>query len=122
MELPFNVIELINIIDNKPIYLVAFASLHGFSFILLHIPIWLFKKIGINDSNKNLGVFGTSITFVITIGWVLGTISQSLLFFMKVSGIKMLLIYLSMYLCIIVFVISNAMKLKNNFYINANKK
>ncbi len=120
MELPFNIIELINIIDEKPIYLVAFASLHGFVFILLHIPIWLFKKIGIYDPNKNLGVFGTSIAFIIGIGWVLGFISQGLLFFMKVSGIKMLLIYLSMYLCIIAFVISNATKLKNNFNINGN--
>ena len=48
------------------------------------------------------------IWFVFIVGWLLGFMSQTLLMFISVPGIKMLLIYIAMYLCIAGFFVTNA--------------
>lgn len=115
MELPFNLIEILRHIESEPGVLVAFASFHPFALLLLTIPLWIFKKIGIYKPVEKLGLFGFCVVVIMMVGWLMGFVSQILLMFMGVSGLKMLLIYFAMYLCITAFVIVNAKGLQKKF-------
>lgn len=108
MELSSKFFELAHYINREPGVLVAFASFHPIVLFVLGIPLFVLKKIGLNLGKINFGKFGVCVATIIGIGWILGFASQILLMFMGVSGIKMLLIYLSMYLVLTVFVFSNA--------------
>lgn len=122
MELPFNFIDILRHIEAEPGILVAFASFHPFALLLLVIPLWIFKKLGIYKPVQELGLFGFCVVVVMMVGWLMGFVSQILLMFMGVSGLKMLLIYFSMYLCIIAFVAVNASGLKKKFDVDQLKK
>lgn len=115
MELPFSIIEILRYIEEEPRILVVFAAFHFFALMLLIIPLWILKKIGIYKPIQNLGIFGFSVVLIFTVVWLLGFVSQILLMFMGVSVLKMLMIYISMYLCITVFVIVNATGLQKKF-------
>ena len=115
MELPSEIIDILQKINREPGILVAYASFHPFAFLLLLIPLWIFKKIGIYKPKENLGLFGFSVMIIFFVFWLFGFVSQILLMFMGVSGLKMLLIYLAMYLCITAFVIFNAISLQKKF-------
>ncbi len=123
MELPFNSIEIIQNIDREPGLLVAFAAFHPIALLLvLLLPFWILKKTGLYTPKENYGIFGVSVTIIILIGWILGFASQILLLFTGVTGLRMLLIYLSMYLCITVFVIFNAKSLQKKFLKDTAKR
>lgn len=123
MELPFNSIEIIQNIDREPGLLVAFAAFHPIAFLLvLLLPLWILKKTGIYTPRETYGIFGVSVSIIIIIGWILGFASQILLLFTGVSGLRMLLIYLSMYLCITAFVIFNAKSLQKKFLKDTSTK
>ncbi len=122
MELSFNFIDILRNIVAEPGILVAFAAFHPFALMLLIIPLWILKKIGIYKPIQNLGIFGFSVVVIMMVGWLMGFVSQILLMFMGVSGLKMLMIYLSMYLCITAFVIVNAAGLKKKFDYDQLKK
>jgi hypothetical protein len=116
MEFPFNSIAIIESINREPGLLVGFAAFHPIVLLLvLLFPLWILKKIGIYTPKETYGVFGVSVTIIFGIGWILGFVSQILLLFTGVSGLRMLLIYLSMYLCITAFVIANAKSLQKKF-------
>ena len=115
MELPFNIIDILRHIEAEPGILVAFAAFHPFALMILILPLWIFKKVGIYKPIQNLGLFGFSVVVILTIGWLFGFASQILLMFMGISGLKMLMIYISMYLCITAFVIVNTTGLKKAF-------
>ena len=115
MELPFNIIDILRNIEAQPGILVAFAAFHPFALVVLIIPLWILKKVGIYKPIQNLGIFGFSLVVILTVGWLFGFASQILLMFMGVSGLKMLMVYFSMYLCIIAFVIVNAAGLRKKF-------
>lgn len=116
MELPFNLIEILQHIESEPGILVAFAAFHPFALlVVMIIPLWILRKIGLYKPIQTLGLFGFSVVVIFAGGWILGFVSQILLMFMGVSGLKMLLIYLSMYLCITAFVIVNARGLQKKF-------
>ena len=115
MELPFNIIDILRIIEAEPGVLVAFAAFHPFALMILMIPLWIFKKVGIYTPSQELGMFGFSVVCIMTVGWLLGFVSQILLMFMGVSGLKMLMIYFAMYLCITAFVIANISGLRKKF-------
>lgn len=126
MELPFNSIEIIQNIDREPGLLVAFAAFHPIALLLiLLLPLWILKKTRLYTPKENYGIFGASVSIIIIIGWLMGFASQILLLFTGVSGLRMLFIYLSMYLCITAFVIFNAKSLHKKFLkdtSNKNKK
>lgn len=123
MELPFNSIEIIQNIDREPGLLVAFAAFHPIALLLvLLLPFWILKKTGLYTPKENYGIFGVSVTIIILIGWILGFASQILLLFTGVTGLRMLLIYLSMYLCITAFVIFNAKSLQKKFLKDTAKR
>lgn len=123
MELPFNNIEIIQNIDREPGLLVAFAAFHPIALLLvLLLPFWILKKTGLYTPKENYGIFGVSVTIIILIGWILGFASQILLLFTGVTGLRMLLIYLSMYLCITAFVIFNAKSLQKKFLKDTAKR
>ena len=122
MELPFNIIEILRHIEAEPGVLVAFAAFHPFVLLLLTIPLWIFKKIGIYKPAQTLGLFGFCVVLIMMVGWLLGFVSQILLMFMGVAGLKMLLIYLSMYLCIAACVVVNARGLMKKFEQDQLKK
>lgn len=116
MELPFNSIEIIQNIDREPGLLVAFAAFHPIALLLvLLLPLWILKKTGLYTPRETYGIFGVSVTIIIIIGWIMGFASQILLLFTGVTGLRMLFIYLSMYLCITAFVIFNAKSLQKKF-------
>ena len=122
MELPFNIIEILRHIEAEPGVLVAFAAFHPFVLLLLTIPLWIFKKIGVYKPAQTLGLFGFCVVVIMMVGWLLGFVSQILLMFMGISGLKMLLIYLSMYLCITACVVVNARGLLKKFEQDQLKK
>ena len=115
MALPFNFIDILRHIESEPGVLVAFSAFHPFALLLLTIPLWLFKKLGIYKPAETLGIFGFSMVVIMMVGWLMGFVSQILLMFMGVEGMKMLLIYISMYFCITGFVIVNAKGLQKQF-------
>lgn len=123
MELPFNSIEIIQSIDREPGILVAFAAFHPIALLLiLLLPLWILKKTGVYIPKETYGIFGVSVTMIIIIGWLMGFASQILLLFTGVSGLRMLMIYFSMYLCITAFVIFNAKSLQKKFLKDTNTK
>jgi len=122
MESTFNIIEIIRHIESEPGILVAFAAFHPFALLLLTIPLWIIKKIGIYKPSEELGIFGFAVVCIMTVGWLMGFVSQILLMFMGISGLKMLLIYFAMYLCITAFVITNAAGLRKKFDVDQLKK
>lgn len=112
MELPFNIIDILRTIEAEPGFLVAFAAFHPFAIMVLAIPLWIFRKMGVYKPAEELGMFGFSVVVIFMVGWLLGFVSQILMMFMAIPGLKMLMIYLSMYLCITAFVIVNAYGMK----------
>lgn len=112
MELPFNIIDILRTIEAEPGFLVAFAAFHPFAIMILAIPLWIFRKMGVYKPAEELGMFGFSVVVIFMVGWLLGFVSQILMMFMGIPGLKMLMIYLSMYLCITAFVIVNAYGMK----------
>ena len=122
MESTFNIIEIIRHIEREPGILVAFAAFHPFALLVLTIPLWIIKKVGIYKPSGDLGIFGFAVVCIMTVGWLMGFVSQILLMFMGVSGLKMLLIYFAMYLCITAFVITNAAGLRKKFDVDQLKK
>ena len=122
MESTFNIIEIIRHIESEPGILVAFAAFHPFALLLLTIPLWIIKKVGIYKPSGDLGIFGFAVVCIMTVGWLMGFVSQILLMFMGISGLKMLLIYFAMYLCITAFVSTNAAGLRKKFDVDQLKK
>lgn len=112
MELPFNIIDILRTIEAEPGFLVAFAAFHPFAIMVLAIPLWIFRKMGVYKPAEELGMFGFSVVVIFMLGWLLGFVSQILMMFMGIPGLKMLMIYLSMYLCITAFVIVNVYGMK----------
>lgn len=116
MELPFSSFEIIQHIDREPGILVAFAAFHPIALLLISLlPLWILKKTEIYTPKETYGIFGVSVTIIIIIGWLMGFASQILLLFTGVTGLRMLMIYFSMYLCITAFVIFNAKSLQKKF-------
>ncbi|MFC6268969.1 hypothetical protein [Frigoriflavimonas asaccharolytica] len=106
--------EFLKTIDSNPEYLVMFAGFQGFGWLILLLISSLFFKI--------FGVVATKIspfsfvnTVIIMIGWLLGFVTQILLFFMEVPGLKMLIIFVVMYFVIAAFTISNRKALRKQF-------
>lgn len=122
MGLHFDIIDILRNIESEPGILVAFAAFHPFVLMLLLIPLWIFKKIGLYTPAQELGIFGFSVTVIMMVGWLMGFVSQILLMFMGVSGLKMLMVYFAMYLCITAFVIVNATGLKKIYEKDQLKK
>ena len=112
MELPFNIIDILRTIEAEPGFLVAFAAFHPFAIMILAIPLWIFRKMGVYKPAEELGMFGFSVVVIFMVGWLLGFVSQILMMFMGIPGLKMLMIYFAMYLCITAFVIVNAYGMK----------
>lgn len=122
MELPFNIIDILHSIEAEPGFLVAFAAFHPFALLILLIPLWIFRKIGVYKPAEELEIFGFAVVCIMMVGWLLGFVSQILLMFMGVSGIRMLMIYFAMYLCVTAFVIVNANGLKKIYEKDQLKK
>lgn len=112
MELPFNIIDILRTIEAEPGFLVAFAAFHPFVIMILAIPLWIFRKMGVYKPAEELGMFGFSVVVIFMVGWLLGFVSQILMMFMGIPGLKMMMIYFAMYLCITAFVIVNAYGMK----------
>lgn len=113
MELPFNIIEILRLLEEKPVILVFFAAFHPVALLLISlIPLWILRKTGLFKPKEHLGNFGFSVIFIGCVGWLLGAFSQLILLFMAIPVIKLLLIYFSMYLCLTAFTIVNLKPLR----------
>lgn len=108
MELPFEIFNLLRKIQAEPAILVFFAAFHPVALLILVIlPLSILKKIGLYQPNEKMGSFGLGVALTLAVGWIMGFVSSILFLFMGVSGIKMILIYLALYACIIAFVMAN---------------
>lgn len=108
MELPFSIVAFLRFINEKPIFLVMFSAFHPLLLFLMFIPLGILKRLNIYNFQQDKSMFIYFIMLVLMTGWVLGFVSQILLLFMDVPGIKMLLIYICMYICILFFYLFNA--------------
>lgn len=123
MELPFELIKFLEFIDQHPYAVLGFAAFHPLLLIILFLPLWILKKIGIYVPKENNGLVNSlSLGIITSFGWIIGFLSQFLLLNLDVSGIKMLLIYLSMYLCIIPYVLINIKRLSKLFSLGIYKR
>lgn len=105
MELNFSFIDLLKVIDEEPIFMVMWAAFGVFfTIFLLMIPMYIFKKLGISAYFET--AFGI-LTGAILISWITGFISQMILLFSDVSGIRMLLIWIIMFVTYLMFCIFN---------------
>ena len=106
MEFNSKLIYLISEIDKNPIFMVMWAAFGIFlSFFILLIPIIFLRKIGIQ--NKRIEDSLAVVTGIIMISWILGFISQMILLFTGVRGLKMLIIWIIMFFTVSAFTIAN---------------
>lgn len=116
MALPSSLVAFLEHLDQEPGLLVAWAAFHPIALaFVLGIPLWLLSKIGLRLPSRDFGMFGTGVAFVFGAGWLLGFFTQILMTFMGIPGLKMLAIYLSMYLCLAGFFVFNAAALTKKF-------
>lgn len=105
MELNFSFIDLLKAIDREPIFMVMWAAFGVFfTIFLLMIPMYIFRKLGVSAYFKT--GFGILIGTIL-ISWIIGFISQIILLFSDVSGIRMLLIWIIMFVTYLVFCVFN---------------
>lgn len=97
--------SLINIINDEPVIMVLWSTFGIFlCFILLVVTLKIVQKIGLGN------YFGNTfnlISGVMLFSCVLGSITQILLLFSEVSGLRMFFIWLSMFMTYLVFAFLN---------------
>lgn len=106
--------DFLKTIEQNREYIVMFAGFQIFGFLILLIISSIFFKI-FGIVTTKITDFSFVLTVTIMIGWLLGFVSQMLLLFMGLPGLKMLLIYVVMYLLVATFTISNKNALRKQF-------
>lgn len=101
MELNSSLLDLIQYVETKPATVLIWATLGMciLAFILL-IPLIIIKKTGVGKHFTNIF---TLIIGVTLLSLIIGFISQLFLFFADISGLKMLIIWIVMFLINLIF-------------------
>lgn len=103
MELNSNIIEFLNLITNEPHFMV-FGAAFG-------IPLFMFAyAMTLGRIYRNTSFSSTLNTVIFTtlgITWLMGTILMLVLFFTGISGIKLFIIWILVFVFISIFVITN---------------
>ena len=101
MESSFSFISILEIVEQEPVYMVLWAAF-GFFFgsLVLFIPIIILRK-ATKTVKVEKGV-GLAVT-ILMLCWVMGFVTQMVLFFSDVPGIKLFFIWISMVFTYVVF-------------------
>lgn len=96
-------------LENEPGMVVIWAALIvPFSLFLIAIPAWILKKVRLDAPFEQVN---NILTITILASWITGFISQIMLLFIGVSGIRMLFIWVAMFVTYLFFSIFNYRKL-----------
>lgn len=99
---------LINLEDEPALVVIWAALLFPFSLLFILILSSVLKKLQLDKPFEQIGYIST-VTILMT--WLTGFISQMMLLFIGISGIRMLLIWLVMFITCLFFSIFNYQKL-----------
>ena len=101
MELPSNIAHLLQGVEANPVWMVMIAGFGGFAvLLLLALFAGLLWLLGLS---KAAGGLLTVLFATVLFSWFIGFITQMGLFFLGTPGIKLLLIWLVMFLLILTF-------------------
>ena len=105
MEFNFDFISILEAIERQPVYVVFWAAFGMFfCTVTLFVPLMFLRKL-----NKTAKI-GNGIRLVVSIlllCWIIGFVTQMILFFSGISGIKLFFIWMAMFLTYVVFGIFN---------------
>ena len=105
MEFNSNMVNLTQAITDEPIIMFLWSTFGIFlCFGLLVGILKIIQKLGLGNYFGNTF---TVLTVVILISWALGSITQVLLFFNEVSGLRMFFIWIVMFMTYSVFAFLN---------------
>ena len=105
MEFSFNLFGFLADIDSHPEYMVMWAAFGVPALMLaLTLPLYIFRLLGLYPRLKP---FYSVLYISLTITWILGFITTILLFFTKITGVRLLIIWVLMYATYLVFCIFN---------------
>lgn len=111
MELPFSAYDFLATLERYPHIMVFFAGFYVVGLLLvmliLSLILWPLRKLTGWKQSTIFYSWQFVVVAVLVITWIAGAFSQLVLLFMEVSGIKLLMIYLVMYLTVIAFVLTN---------------
>lgn len=104
MELNSEIARLLRYIEQAPMIMVFFSAFGVILYlVLLSLIIWPIQKMFKTEKSSltNAYFYATGIT------WILGFIIEMLLFFMGVSGLQLVLIWLTLHFICVFFCIFN---------------
>ena len=105
MEFSFKLYEFLQAVETNRHYMVMWAAFGVPLFMLvLTLPFYILRKLGLYNFMKP---FYSVIYLSLGISWILGFITLMVLYFAYVSGIRMFLIWILMFLTYFVFCIFN---------------
>ncbi len=106
MVLNFNIIDLAKLVEEEPVFMVMWSAF-GVPLFVLFVAMFLIflRKLGLRKAfGPNAQVLLASL---ITITWLMGFITQMIMLFTQVSGLRMLIIWIVMLLCYAGFLLFN---------------
>ncbi|OQP58581.1 hypothetical protein [Niastella populi] len=105
MELSFDFISILETIERQPVYVVFWAAFGMFfCSIVLFVPVIILRKL--NKTAKIDNGIGL-VASILLLCWIIGFVTQMILFFSGVSGIKLFFIWMAMFLTYVVFGVFN---------------
>lgn len=105
MEFSFKLYDFIKEIEANRQYIVMWSAFGMPLFILaLTLPLYIFRKIGLYPYLKP---FYSVLYGSLLITWILGFITMMILFFTEVSGIRMFIVYVLIFISYLFFTIFN---------------
>lgn len=101
----FDFISVLEVLEQHPEYMVFWAAFGiFFSALILFIPVIILRKL--TKMTKMENGIGLAVS-ALMICWIVGFVTQILLFFSGVSGIKLFFIWIVLFLTYVVFTILN---------------
>lgn len=101
----FDFISILETVEQQPVYMVFWAAFGMFfSALVLFIPFIFLRKL--NNTAKIESGIGLAVS-ILLLCWIIGFVTQIVLFFSGVSGIKLFFIWITMFLTYMVFGVSN---------------
>lgn len=105
MGFGFDLISILETIERQPVYVVFWAAFGMFfcTFVLF-VPLMILRKLNKTAKiEKGIGL----VVSILLLCWIIGFVTQMILFFSGVSGIKLFFIWMAMFLTYVVFGVFN---------------
>jgi hypothetical protein len=101
----FDVVSILETMEQQPVYMVFWAAFGMFfSTLVLFIPFIILRKLYKTAKIENgIGL----VVSILLLCWIIGFVTQMILFFSGVSGIKLFFIWIAMFLTYAVFGVFN---------------